>query len=195
MKLLEVAQPTMSPELIQYLTQYLTDLHILDYTTLSQSGRLIVNGNVDFPEHVTSIEFPFESVTGYFDCSGTKITSLKNAPLHVGDHLYCNRTNLASLEYVPQVIDHNVYIRLTKIISLKGIHKTHRNWKIGGTLFLPPDCADIVGLALIEGIKTVRLGGPSFITPTGLEFDISDNDPHAFQEKLLDAGLRAQARM
>ena len=183
MKLLEVAQTQFSPELVQYLT----DLHILDRTKLSPSGGLIVQGDVDLPENVTSIEFPFESVTGYFDCSGTKVTSLKNAPLHVGDNLYCNRTNIATLEHVPQVINNNVYIRLTEIKSLKGIHKTHRNWKIGGMLYLPKDCADIVGLALIEGINSVRINH--------IVFNISDNDPHAFQEKLLDAGLRAQARM
>jgi len=41
---------------------------------------------------------------------------------------------------------------------------------------------------LIEGINQVYIPGNNL-------FDISDHDPHTFQEKLLDAGLRAQARM
>lgn len=161
---------------------------------MSSSGKLIVNGDVDLPEHETSIRFPFESVSGYFDCSGTKITSLKNAPRHVGDHLFCNRTNITTFEHVPQAIGNNVYTRLTNITSLKDIHKTHRDWVIGGTLFLPPACTDIVGLALIPGIKSVRIGALGSGN-TKFTFDISDNDPHSFQEKLLDAGMKAQARM
>lgn len=162
MKLSEVTQPQCSPDL----KEYLMDLKILDRATLSPSGMLIVRGDVYIPVGAHSLKFPFESVGGDFDCSHTNITSLQGIPLHVGRSLYLSGS---------------------KITSLEGIHKTHRNWKIGKILYLPANCADIVGLALIEGINRVWINN--------ITFDISDHDPHTFQEKLIDAGMRAQARM
>ena len=204
MKLFEVTNPKMTPELIEYLTS----LHLLHKTTISPSGKLIVDGDVTLLHTTTSIRFSFESVGGDFNCASTNITSLEHAPQTVGGGFFCNNTkitslagapqsvggdfncaltDITSLEGAPQTVGGSVNCTNTKITSLKGIHKTHRNWKIGGVLYLPPACADIVGLTLIEGIKHIRIGNH--------EFDISDHDPHSFQEKLIDAGLRAQARM
>ena len=204
MKLFEVTNPKMSPELVKYLTK----LNILDKTTISPSGKLIVDCDVAIPIPSASFQFPFETVSGHFYCShtkitslvgapqsiggdfacaGTKITSLAGAPQSIGGNFYCMDTGITSLEHVPQTIGGSFRFYYTNITSLKGIHKTHRNWKVGGALHLPKGCTDIVGLALIEGINKVRINAVSF--------DISDHDPHSFQEKLLDAGMRAQARM
>jgi len=183
MKLFEVTKPKMSPELVEYLRS----LKILKKTTISPSGKLIVDCDVAIPTSSASLQFPFETVSGHFYCSHTKITSLAGAPQSIGGDFYCSDTGITSLEHVPQTIGGDFRFYNTNITSLKGIHKTHRNWKVGGALYLPYSCADIVGLALIEGINNVRINAVSF--------DISDHDPHSFQEKLLDAGKRAQARM
>lgn len=246
MKLSEVAQPTMSHDV----SRYIASLGLLHITTLSASGGLIVDGSVKIPRTDTSLPFPFESVSGDFECnfsditslegspqtvggsfrcSDTGITSLKHAPQTVGRTFYCNHTSITSLEHSPQSVSGNfdctgtritslagvpqtvggsllcagthitslehapltiggdLICRHSPIASLKGIHKTHRNWKIGGVLDIPSNCTDIVGLALIDGIKHIRIAN--------LEFDVSDHDPHSFQEQLLDAGLKRQARM
>jgi len=127
------------------------------------------------------------TVGGTFSCHSTPLTSLEGAPQTVGGSVSCHSTKITSLIGMPQSIRYDVYCQTATLTSLKGIHKTHRNWKVGGTIHLPMHCADIVGLALIEGISRVDINDA--------EFDISDHDPHAFQEKLLDAGLKAQARM
>ena len=206
MKLFEVTAPQFTPEQ----RRYLSTLRILNRTTLSPSGKYIVNGNLTVSGNVT-IKFPFESVSGDFrytyttdmtpislvnapqsvggdfTCTFTSITSLKHAPQSVGGNFNCYNTKIASLEHAPQSVGGNFSCYNTKIASLRGIHKTHRHWKIGGTLILPHTCIDIVGLALIEGISEVQIHN--------IVFDTSDHDPHTFQEKLIDAGLKAHARM
>ena len=183
MKLPDVTAQRGTPELQQYLDL----LEISPFTTLSPSGKLIVDGDVTVPPAVTSIKYPFETVSGDFFCYHTNITSLQNAPQYVGGYFTCSHTAITTLDGAPLSVGGSFYCHGTKIKSLKGIHKTHRNWKIGGILYLPDDCADIVGLALIEGISQVYINK--------ILFDISDHDPHTFQEKLLDAGMKAQARM
>ena len=137
--------------------------------------------------NITSLKGAPQSVGGTFDCTGTNLTSLEGAPQSIGGGFFCAGTSLTSLEHVPQSVGGDFICRNTYITSLKGIHKTHRKWKIGGALDLPQTCADIVGLALIEGISRVQIGNVSF--------NVGDHDPHAFQEQLLDAGFRMQARM
>jgi len=187
---------------------YLTDLMVLDKTNLSSSGGLVVDGDIFLNSDWTEIKFPFEAISGHFSCNSANLSSLINAPVLVGKAFDCRFMEITSLEHAPQSVgayfscantditsfDHapqsvGAYFNAmdTKITSLKGIHKTHRNWKIGGILYLPDDCADIVGLALIDGINRIYINGA--------EFDISDHDPHTFQEKLLDAGMKCQARM
>ena len=179
---------------LERLRNFLHPLGILDHTTLSPSGRLIVIGDVTIPIAATSIKFPFESTSGSFFCANTAITSLVGAPHTVGGGFNCSNTKITSLNGAPQSVGGSFYCHGTKIKSLKGIHKTHRNWKIGGILYLPDDCADIVGLALIEGISRVRIA-TSNVSGLAIIFDISDHDPHSFQEKLLDLGMKYQARM
>ena len=183
MKLFEVTALSMSPELQQYLKR----LNISQSATLSPSGKLMVNGSVAIPRIDTSISFPFESVSGDFSCGATSIASLAGAPHTVGGTFSCSYTLITSLEHAPHTVDGAFFFNGTSITSLKGIHKTHRNWKIGRELYIPLNCADIVGLALIEGINTVCING--------LRFSTSDHDPHMFQEQLLDAGLKTAARM
>ena len=179
----EMTRPRPSPDLLEYMHS----LMIRDRATMSASGKLIVDGDLIIPSDAIAFKFPFESVSGDLVCSDVQMTSFAGAPHTVGCSVYCLYTRIESFEHAPMSVGGDFFSRGSSIKSLKGIHKTHRNWKIGGVLGIPTHTADIVGLALIEGINRVKI--------TTHTFDISDHDPHSFQEKLLDAGLKAQARM
>lgn len=127
MKLLEVTQPQFSPEL----TKYLEDLGLVgNNVTLSPSGKLIVEGSVDLPSTATSIEYPFESISGFFDCASTNITSLVGAPQMVGEGFYCHSLRITSLTGAPQSVGLVFDCSSTLITSLTGAPQS-----VGGSFY------------------------------------------------------------
>jgi len=51
----------------------------------------------------------FGKVTGSFDCSHNKLTSLVGAPQEVGEDFYCDRNQLTSLVGAPQKVGENFH--------------------------------------------------------------------------------------
>ena len=70
---------------------------------------------------------PPEQIKGSFDCSYTKITSLKGCPEIIGDGFYCDNTKITSLEGSLKEVRGNFYCSYTNITSLEGCPE-----KIGG---------------------------------------------------------------
>ena len=62
-------------------------------------------------------------ITGDFDCSYNKLTSLKNCPHKVGKSFYCQYNKLISLEGCPENIGKDFWCYNNKLSSLEGCPK------------------------------------------------------------------------
>jgi hypothetical protein len=65
-------------------------------------------------------------ITGYFDCSENKLTSLKNCPQKIGRNFYCSANLLTSLDGCPENIggdfhcyDNKVKLKIPDYVKLK----------------------------------------------------------------------------
>lgn len=195
MKLNEIAKQP-NPE-VERITKELIRLKITSYKLLSDLS-VDVNEDVYLPTKYTSIPIQFNRVTGSFYCAYTKITSLKGCPRRVDDTFNVMYTNIATLQDAPQYVGSHFYCaNISYLNSLHGVEKWIPNIRVGGEFYC--DQTHILGLALIEGITTVRAWHPHFITPGGegawVQFDISHHDPFQFQEQLLEHGLTEQAQL
>jgi len=82
----------------------------------------VVKANLDFSvQDITELpDLSGVVVEGYFDCSRTKITSLKGAPQSVSRYFDCSHTQITSLEGAPQKVGGDFDCSHTKITSLSG---------------------------------------------------------------------------
>jgi hypothetical protein len=90
--------------------------------TIQSDGTADVKGNVNISGMDLLIEIPvkFGKVTGNFDCSRNKLTSLKGAPQSVGGSFYCHLNQLTSLEGAPQSVGGSFYCDDNQLTSLGG---------------------------------------------------------------------------
>lgn len=115
------------------------EIYIEPSYTISEDGVVDVIGCVDISRRVGTnnknkidiIPIKFGKVSGDFDCSNNKLTSLSGCPDEVGK-TFCARTNLlTSLKYIPEKIGtsytdtsipngYTIDISHNKIISLEG---------------------------------------------------------------------------
>jgi hypothetical protein len=73
--------------------------------TINSDGSIDVNGDVWINnKELTELPLTFNKVTGYFDCGGNSLTTLKGCPRWVGCHFLCNRNKLSSLEFSPDYV-------------------------------------------------------------------------------------------
>jgi hypothetical protein len=73
--------------------------------TVNPDGSIDVNGDVSLSyDGLTELPLTFNKVTGYFDCSNNKLTSLKGCPRWVGGYFGCGYNDLTSLEFSPDYI-------------------------------------------------------------------------------------------
>jgi hypothetical protein len=73
--------------------------------TINSDGTIDVNGSVHlYDESLTELPLRFNKVTGYFDCSDNKLTSLKGSPRWIGGGFYCDHNQLTSLEFSPDYV-------------------------------------------------------------------------------------------
>ena len=73
--------------------------------SINPDGSIDVDGNVYLSE-MDLIELPlkFNKVSGYFNCSFNKLTSLKGSPKEVGTFFTCYGNKLIDLKYAPNRI-------------------------------------------------------------------------------------------
>ena len=73
--------------------------------TINDDGSIDVNGRVNlYNKGLTELPLRFNKVTGSFDCSNNKLTSLKGCPRWVGGYFGCGYNDLTSLEFSPDYI-------------------------------------------------------------------------------------------
>ncbi len=67
-----------------------------------RNGRLDVDDSVDlYNIELTELPLKFGRVTGYFDCTANKLTSLEGAPTEVVGYFDCRKNMLTSLKGAP----------------------------------------------------------------------------------------------
>ena len=88
----------------------------------SSTGLVDVKGDFDVSRQdlVNMNGIKFGKVSGKFDCSYNKLTSLKGAPQEVGGGFYCYSNDLTSLEGAPQEVGWGFDCSYNKLTSLKG---------------------------------------------------------------------------
>ena len=84
--------------------------------TINPDGSIDVDGNVDlFNKYLTKLPIKFNKVTGWFDCSKNKLTSLEGCPNYVGTEFYCSYNELTSLEGCPKEVGGSFYCMLNPL--------------------------------------------------------------------------------
>ena len=73
--------------------------------TINSDGSIDVDGNVHLSKmNLIEIPLKFNNVSGYFDCTYNKLTSLKGSPKEVGISFTCYDNKLNDLKYAPNRI-------------------------------------------------------------------------------------------
>ena len=73
--------------------------------TINPDGSIDVDDNVDICNYeLTNIPIKFNKVSGYFNCSYNKLTSLKGSPKEVGSFFTCYDNKINDLKYAPNRI-------------------------------------------------------------------------------------------
>ena len=80
--------------------------------TINDDGSIDVNGDVELSfKDLTELPLRFNKVTGWFDCSYNRLTSLKGSPRLIGGYFLC--TN--SLEFCPDYVGGYFYCTGNKL--------------------------------------------------------------------------------
>ena len=88
--------------------------------TINGDGSIDVDGDVSFySKGLTELPLRFNKVTGWFDCGGNRLTSLKGCPRWVGGYFTCNNNKLTSLEFSPDYVGGDFYCTGNKLTSLE----------------------------------------------------------------------------
>ena len=83
--------------------------NITNYT-INSDGSIDVNGDVDLiNKGLTELPLTFNKVSGWFDCDGNQLTSLKGSPKWVGDWFSCSNNRLTSLGFGPDYVGGDFY--------------------------------------------------------------------------------------
>ena len=73
--------------------------------TINDDGTIDVDGNVNFFNMgLTELPLTFNKVTGHFECSCNKLTSLKGSPKWISGYFSCQYNQLTSLEFGPDYV-------------------------------------------------------------------------------------------
>ena len=94
----------------------------------------VYEGNLNLQNAgLTSLEFlglGNINITGHFDCTHNKLTSLKGAPESVGGGFYCSSNNLTSLEGAPERVGGDFDCSSNNLTSLEGAPE-----RVGGSFY------------------------------------------------------------
>ena len=78
--------------------------------TINDDGSIDVDGDVFlYGIGLTELPINFNKVSGTFDCSNNKLTTLKGCPNYVGDNFSCGTNYLTDLKYSPKLIHGSFY--------------------------------------------------------------------------------------
>ncbi|MEO6303927.1 MAG: hypothetical protein ABIP51_12225, partial [Bacteroidia bacterium] len=118
--IIETTIPESTFEYVPYNKEELLAICI-DGTYEVVDGLINVKGSVDLAyKGLIEISFKFGTVTGNFNCSNNKLTSLKGCPTSVGGNFVCFNNKLTSLEGCPVSVGNVFVCSNNKLTSLKG---------------------------------------------------------------------------
>jgi hypothetical protein len=126
------------------------------------NGRVWLNGGkwTEIPEWLKDVE-----ISGYFDCTYNKLTSLKNCPQKIEGSFYCYNNQLISLEGCIQKIGGSFYCYNNQLISLEGCPKNIL-WSFhcsNNKLLSLEGCPETVGMDFICSNNETKLYTPDYI--------------------------------
>lgn len=99
----------------------LCEKYEINVYTINDDLSIDVFGNVDLKRlNLPYIPLKFNKVTGTFNCSGNKLTSLEGTPREVGSSFACAQNKLTSLVGGPLRVGHNYYCNDNKLTNLIG---------------------------------------------------------------------------
>ncbi|WP_331139941.1 hypothetical protein [Flavobacterium sp.] len=114
--------------------------HIDDYT-FNEDGSIDVDGDVILMEmDLQKIPIKFNNVTGTFNCSYNRLTSLENAPKYVGEVFTCQSNCLTSFEGFPISVGEVVVAFDNEFTSIDYLPETKRKYKI----YVEPKVEDMI---------------------------------------------------
>ncbi len=132
---------------------------------------------------------------GDFNCSDTRLTSLKGAPSHVDGYFYCSDNRLVSLVGAPSHVDGSFSCSVNKLTSLKDVHK--HITEINGKFYAVgnPITSHVLGLLLIRGVTRVYLDDKQVEEILNRHFGTGRAGMLMAQEELIEAGLEEFAQL
>jgi len=134
----------------------------------------VIIGGVRIKEITDLRALGIEEVTGYFNCSNNKLTSLEGSPIIVNGDFYCFNNKLTSLEGSPIIVNGDFYCFNNKLTSLEGAPTTvNENFHCSDNMLISLEgapttvtgnfhCSDNMLISL-EGAPTI-VGGNFTIT-------------------------------
>lgn len=102
---------------------WLDKMNVEGYT-INEDLSVDVRGDVSLSyKSLENILVKFKSVTGNFDCSNNKLTTLVNCPDYVGDIFNCSVNKLTSLKYCPNLIEGFMECSANLLTNFEGCPK------------------------------------------------------------------------
>ena len=103
-----------------YINAVCSKYRINNYT-INDDYTVDVNGDVNFYKRcLAKIPFKFNIVSGYFDWSDNKLTTLEGSPKSVYDSFDCGENKLTTLKGSPDSVNGNFYCSGNKLTTLDG---------------------------------------------------------------------------
>lgn len=120
---------------IEFIKNFCKKYYITNYT-INDDLSIDVDGNVDIGytptkksiNRLDEIPIKFNKVSGYFNCSNNRLTSLENCPKYVGKKFKCDENNLTSLEHSPEFIGGDFDCYWNPLQSLDGLKIPYKNF-------------------------------------------------------------------
>lgn len=94
-----------------------------NYTLVDTKDGIVVDviGHVDLSNReLVDIPVQFGNVSGYFNCRGNALTSLRGVPHSVGESFICSNNKITSLEFAPQTVGDHFDCRRNELQYLIG---------------------------------------------------------------------------
>ena len=88
--------------------------------TINDDHTIDVNGKVECYPGLSKIPLKFNIVSGYFDCSKNKLTTLEGSPEYVRGCFYCYNNKLTTLEGSPKEVGKNFDCHNNQLTTLEG---------------------------------------------------------------------------
>ncbi len=119
---------------IEFIKKFCEKYNITNYT-INDDLSIDVDGNVDIRytptkksiNRLDEIPIKFNKVSGYFNCSYNRLTSLENCPKYVGKKFKCDENFLTSLEHSPEFIGSYFDCYWNPLQSLDGLKIPYKN--------------------------------------------------------------------